>query len=248
MEGFEVAGISVIHGPTDTPLYSNMVQGLPDRYSFQNVRVNFLVLGLEAEVGGDDDNNGRQPDDSDYTSYGSGDDGGNGGVGGPLNLVFQNGDMHVNEANMDENQLCIKGQGVQNGPVQRDFVHGLPLGSDDGSYGTFSGSEYYASVDNNSKISFDWHHKRRKMEMTKWKFKGGFNRWVKCKGPTSLKEKCVTNTTMSTDLGVELSSFGSFEVNASKRKRSKEQLSPIFCKRSKANIASPSSSVGLKDS
>lgn len=86
------------------------------------------------------------------------------------------------------------------------------------------------------------------MEMTKWKFKGGFNRWVKCKGPTSLKEKCVTNTTMSTDLGVELSSFGSFEVNASKRKRSKEQLSPIFCKRSKANIASPSSSVGLKDS
>lgn len=72
MEGLEAAGLTVIHGPMETPLYSNRVEGLPDRYRCRNVRVNLLLLGLDAEVEEEADDEGGEPevgDDSDTTDH-----------------------------------------------------------------------------------------------------------------------------------------------------------------------------------
>lgn len=86
------------------------------------------------------------------------------------------------------------------------------------------------------------------MRLKKWEHKGGFNRWMKGEASTTLKAKCVTDTMMATNLGVEFGSFGPWVGNSGKGKRSMEHLSLFVCKLSKANNISPSSSIGSRDS
>lgn len=160
MEGFESAGLSVIHGPMETPLYSNMIEGLSDRYRNRNVRVNLLLLGLDAELGNEDEDDEGEPevgDDNQGSGSSSGDsssdDNNDGGGGNLQNVVYQNGDVNYphdhgqNDVNDGLNDMNL-GE-AQNGPLENDFIQVVSNNSTDDSNDS-SGSGSYASAQDNS--------------------------------------------------------------------------------------------------
>uniref|UniRef100_A0A803LVM3 CCHC-type domain-containing protein n=1 Tax=Chenopodium quinoa TaxID=63459 RepID=A0A803LVM3_CHEQI len=76
-ESFMQRGYDVIFGPPGHPLFTNLIEGLPDWYVHRNTKVNLLLLGDGAAqsfhgYGGNDDpdnNNGDAPDDDFYHEF-----------------------------------------------------------------------------------------------------------------------------------------------------------------------------------
>lgn len=47
LAGFESDGFRVLSGPMHLSYYSNVIEGLPDRFRHRNMRVNLLHMGLD---------------------------------------------------------------------------------------------------------------------------------------------------------------------------------------------------------
>lgn len=137
-----------------------MIEGLSDRYRNRNVRVNLLLLGLDAELGNEDEDDEGEPevgDDNQGSGSSSGDsssdDNNDGGGGNLQNVVYQNGDVNYphdhgqNDVNDGLNDMNL-GE-AQNGPLENDFIQVVSNNSTDDSNDS-SGSGSYASAQDNS--------------------------------------------------------------------------------------------------
>lgn len=53
-------------------------------------------------------------------------------------------------------------------------------------------------------VPTDWFLKRRKLRLRRWERNGGLERWRKSNGVQTLHSKCVTDTSLAKELGVEV--------------------------------------------
>lgn len=151
LERFEASDLRVLRGPSNYPYYSNIIEGLPDRFCYRNTRVNLLNFwghegdqhwndGFDGGDQGDDNHNANNgiPQNNYHGGYGYSDDDDDGNENGG-----SDGGGADDGQNMDtggqENGGTDSNSSDTYHPAS-DFLSGEPDFNEDMSEGTGEGS------------------------------------------------------------------------------------------------------------